>query len=47
MDDVEIFDKDFIKQLTDNLKFPSGQINVGGEMVATSDFKFGANLQMI
>ena len=39
-------DKDFQKQLTDNLKRPGGLMNVGGAMVATLDLKFGANPQM-
>ena len=43
----ETVDKDFLKKLTDNLKFPDGNINVGGAMVTTPDFKFGTKLQMI
>ena len=39
-------DKEFLKQLTDNLKRPSGQINGGGETVATPDLKFGTKSQM-
>ena len=38
---LEIVDNNFLKQLTDNLKLPGGQINVGGAMIATPDFKFG------
>ena len=40
-------DKECLKQLTDNLKHPGVQINVGGAMVATPAFKFFAKLQMI
>ena len=39
-------DKDFLKQLTDNLKRPGDRINFGGVMVALPDFKFGAKSQM-
>ena len=42
-----MFDKDFLKHLTDNLKRSGGQINVGGAMVATLSFNPGAKLQMI
>ena len=37
---------DFPKQLTYNLKFPIGQVNLGGAMVATPDFNFDAKSQM-
>ena len=40
-------DKDFLKWLTDNIKLFGGQINVGGAIVATPDFKVGAKSQMI
>ena len=43
VDDLEMVDKDFLKQLTDNIKRPGGQINVGGAMVAMPYFNFGAN----
>ena len=46
-DDLEIFDRYFLKQLKDNLKRPGFQINVGDNIVATPVFKFGANLQII
>ena len=39
-------DKYFLKKLTDNLKRPCVQINVGGAMVAKPAFMFGARLQM-
>ena len=39
-------DKDFLKQLTDNLKRPCGKINVSCAMVATPYFKFGSKLHM-
>ena len=39
-------DKKFLNQLTDNLKRPGGHINVGGAMIATPYFNYGANLQM-
>ena len=39
-----MFDKDFLKHLTDNLKRSGGQINVGGAMVATLSFNPGAKL---
>ena len=42
MDDLEIVDKDFLKLLTDKLKHLGGQINVGGAIIATPYFKFGA-----
>ena len=45
LDDLEMVDKDFPKQLTDNLNRRGGQINVGGAMITTPDFKFGAKLQ--
>ena len=44
VDDLEMVDKDLLKQLTCNLKHPGRQINVGGTMVATPDLKFGAKL---
>ena len=44
LDDLEMVDKDLLKQLTCNLKHPGRQINVGGTMVATPDLKFGAKL---
>ena len=43
---LNMVDKNFIKQLTDNLKRPGGQVNVGGVMVATPDINFGAKSQM-
>ena len=46
VDYLEIFDKYFLEQLTDNLKIYDGQINVGGTMVTTPDFMFGVKLQM-
>ena len=46
VDYLEMFDKDFLKQLIDNLKCPGGQINVGGAMVATTAFKFGVKVQI-
>ena len=46
MYDMEMADKDIIEQLIDNLKLPDGQINVGGAMVATPAFKFGAKSYM-
>ena len=42
-----MIDKDFLKLLIDNLKLPGGQINVGGAMVVTPEFKFGAKSKMI
>ena len=47
VDDLELVDIYFLKQLTDNLERPGGQINVGGAMVVTSDFKSGVKSQMI
>ena len=41
VDDLEIVDKDFLKQLTDKLKHLGGHINVGGAIIATPYFKFG------
>ena len=39
-------DKNFLNQLTDNLKRPGGHINVGGAIIATPYFNYGTNLQM-
>ena len=47
VDDLDMVDKDFIKQLTDNLKWPGDQINVCCAMLETPAFNFGAKLQMI
>ena len=47
VDYLEKVDKDFLKHLIDNLKRLGGQINVGGAMVVTQAFKFGAKLHMI
>ena len=47
VDDLELVDKYFIKQLIDNLKLPCGQINVGGAMIVAPDFYSGAKSQMI
>ena len=44
--DLDMGDKDFLKQLKDNLKCPGGQINVGSAMIATPAFKFGAKVHM-
>ena len=38
--------KYFIKQLTDNLKRPGEQINMGCVMVVTPYFNFGTKLRM-
>ena len=46
VDDLEMVDKDFLKQFIDNLKRPGNQINLGGEMVVTPYFKFDENLHM-
>ena len=46
VDDLEMVDKDFLKQLTYNIKRPGGHINVGGAIVATPTFKFGEKFQM-
>ena len=35
VDDFEMFDEYFLKQLPDNLKFPVVHIDVGGGIVAT------------
>ena len=43
---LDMVDKDFLKQLTDNLKRPCGKINVSCAMVATPYFKFGSKLHM-
>ena len=40
-------DKYFLEELTDNLKHPGDKINVGGVMVATPDFNYGAKLKKI
>ena len=37
-------DKDFIKNLTENLKLPGDHINLGGVMFASPSFKFGEKL---
>ena len=47
VDDLEMVDNNFIKQLIDNLKQPGGHINVGGSMVVMSDLKVFAKQQMI
>ena len=46
VNDLGLVDNYFLNQITDNLKQPSGQINVGGVMVATPALKFGEKLQM-
>ena len=46
MDDLEMFDKNFLKHLTDNLRFPGSQIEFGGAIVVTPAFKFGTKSQM-
>ena len=38
-------DRDFLKNLADNLNLPCGHINVGGAMVATPYFNYGEKLQ--
>ena len=45
VDDLEIVDKYFLKQLTDNLKRPGDQINEVGVMVLMPDLKLGAKSQ--
>ena len=47
VDDLEMVDMNFLKQLTDNLKYPDVQINMGGIVVATPAFKFGVKSKMI
>ena len=46
-DDLDMFYKDLLKQLTDNLKCSAEQTNVVVVMVETAAFKFGAKSQMI
>ena len=46
VDYLDIIDKDSMNQLTDKLKCPGGKVNVGGAMVTTTYFKFGAKSQM-
>ena len=38
-------DRDFLKNLADNLNLPCGHINVGGAMVATPYFNYVEKLQ--
>ena len=45
VDDLEIVDKYFLKQLTENLKRPGDQINEVGVMVLMPDLKLGAKSQ--
>ena len=45
VDDLEIVDKYFLKQLTENLKRPGDQINEVGVMVLIPDLKLGAKSQ--
>ena len=46
VDDLEMVDMDFLKQLTDNLICPGGKINGGVTMVKTPDIKFSEKIQM-
>ena len=39
-------DRYFLKKTTDNLNHPGGKINVGGAIVATTDFNFAVKSQM-
>ena len=47
VNDLEMVDKNFLKQLTDKLKHTGVKNNVGGAMFVTLDLKFCVKLQMI
>ena len=42
VDDLDMDNKDFFKQLIDHLKTPGGQISYVGAMVVTPSFNFSA-----
>ena len=46
MDDLDIVNKYFLKQLINSLKISGVQIDVGSTIIAMLDFKFGVKSQM-